>query len=107
MLNDNLVFLIVEQALGRKIDPIDKDLIERESDLEGFGLTVPTNFSILRSAEFFRKNQEQYYMIQLGEYLTFNHLDLDKPFVAYTRNPVEKCSLSGKVIYEMLAYKPE
>lgn len=106
MRSNNLVFSIVEAALKRDINPIDKDLIERESELEGFCLTVPTDMSILRDAEFFCKNQNQYYMVQLGEYLSYKNLELDKPFVAYTRNPVGKCGLSGRAIHEMVAYSP-
>lgn len=106
MRSDSLVFSIVEAALKRKINPIDKDLIERESELEGFCLTVPTDMNILRDAEFFCKNQDQYYMVQLGEYLSYKKLELDKPFVAYTRNPVGRCGLSGRAIHEMVAYNP-
>lgn len=107
MRKDNLVFLIIEQALGRSIDPIDKALIVREAEYERFCLTVPTDLNVLRSADFFRENHEQYYMVQLGEYLSFKNLELDKPFVAYTRNPVGRCSMSNQSIYEMVAYKPE
>lgn len=107
MHNDSLVFSIIEQALSRSIDPIDKAVIEREAEYEGFCLTVPTDLNVLRNAEFFEHHQEDYYMIQLGEYLSFKNLELDKPFVAYTRNPVGKCEMSNQIIYEMVAYKPE
>lgn len=107
MRKDSLVFSIVEQALGRSIDSIDKALIEREAEYERFCLTVPTDLNVLRSADFFRENQDQYFIVQCGEYLSFKNLELDKPFVAYTRNPVGTCGMSNQAIYEMVAYKPE
>lgn len=106
MSSSNLVFAIVEESLKRNINPIDKALIERHSELEDFCLTVPTDMSILKDAEFFCKNQDQYYMVQLGEFLSYKNLELDKPFVAYTRNPVGRCVLSGKAIHQMVAYRP-
>lgn len=106
MRSNNLVFAIVEEALHRKINPIDKELIERHIELDSFSLTVPSDMNILRDAEYFCKNQDQYYMVQLGEFLSYKNLELDKPFVAYTRNPVGKCTLSGNAIHEMVAYRP-
>ncbi len=106
MRSDNLVFVIVEEALHRKINPIDKDLIEHHIELEDFCLTVPTDMNILRDAEYFCKNQDHYYLVQLGEYLSYKNLELDKPFLAYTRNPVGTCAFSGRSIHEMVAYSP-
>ena len=106
MRSDNLVFAIVEEALHRKINPIDKELIERHLELEEFCLTVPADMNILRYAEYFCKNQDHYYMVQLGEFLSYKNLELDKPFVAYTRDPVGRCVLSGNAIHEMVAYRP-
>lgn len=107
MQSNSLVFSIIQQALGRSIDVIDKALIEREAEYEDFCLSVPTDFNVLRSIDFFKANSDKYYIVQLGEYLSFKNLELDKPFVAYTKEPVGICSMTHQNIHEIVAYKPD
>ena len=107
MQSNNLVFSIVSQAIGKSIDPIDQALINREAEYEGFCLSVPADLNILRDINFFRENESRYYLVQLGEYLSFKKLELDKPFIAYTRSPIASCSLTHQPLHEMVAYKPE
>lgn len=107
MRSDSLVFSIVSKAIGQSINPIDQALIQREAEYEGFCLTVPPDLNVLRDINFFRENESGYYLVQLGEYLSFKNLELDKPFVAYTRTPIASCSLTHQPLHEMVAYKPE
>lgn len=106
MQNNTLVFSVIHQALGQSIDPIDQALISREANYEFFCLATPPDLNVLRDIDFFRKNQNEYHFVQLGEYLSFKNLELDKPFVAYTKRSLGKCSLTGLSIREIVAYKP-
>jgi len=107
MQNNNLVFSAIQQALGQSIDPIDQALISREASYEFFCLATPADLNVLRDIDFFRNNETEYYFVQFGEYLSFKNLDLDKPFVAYTKKSLGKCKMSGLSIREIVAYKPE
>ena len=107
MQNNTLLFSVIQNALGQCIDPIDQALISREANYEFFCLATPTDLNVLRDIDFFRNHQNEYHFVQLGEYLSFKNLVLDKPFVAYTKRSLGKCKMSGLSIREIVAYKPE
>ena len=105
-MNEDLVFNIIRKELGQQLDPIDISLIEELSNQGNYSLAVPQDTEVIKDFDFFKENQDSYHFVQLGEILSFKNLELDKPFMAYTKEPVSLCNMTEKCIREIVAYKP-
>lgn len=106
-LENNIIFDLISEAIGQPLDLIDRMWIAQDEHTRSFSLCMPNDMVILKPLDFFKKNQYKYHLVQFGEFLSFSHIDPDKPFIAYTRENVGTCQLNGLQLKEVLAYKPK
>ncbi len=102
----NVLFSIIRDSIGEEVDIIDRTLITEVIKHENKVLALPSNLDVLRDISFFSNNQDEYHFVQSGEYLSFRNLNLNKPFVAYTKFPIGVCPFNEGSLHQIVAYKP-
>ena len=106
IVDKRLIFLILEKSIGT-ISPEDKALLSREQDLEYFSLTLPIDRIVTKSLDFFEKNKQDYVFVQNGSFVSFEHLNSLKYFLALSKNNLGYSRKIYSNLREVIAYKPE
>lgn len=99
------------EALAMALEISDLPLIDRmvlstEYERSNIAFSVDDH-QLLQTWDFFEARQYEFYFVQNGEFLTLEHLDKNKLFIAYEKERSGFNCSTQKDLHCIYAYKPE
>lgn len=102
-----LAFEALAKVLEIKELPlIDRMALSAEHERNNIAFSV-ANHTLLQSWDFFEARWYEFYFVQDGEFLTLEHLDKSRFFIAYEKDRSGYNSSTQRDLHCIYAYKPE
>lgn len=102
-----LAYTALAEALGiNELPLVDRMILSTEHERNQIAFSVCKN-QILQTWDFFEARQYEFYFVQDGEFLTLEHLDKNRIFIAYEKERSGFNSSSQRDLHYIYAYKPE
>lgn len=102
-----LTFKAVALALGlEELSLIDRMALSAERERRKLVFSVGGH-KILQSWDFFESRKYEFFFVQDGEFLTLEHLNKNKVFIAYEKERSGFNTNTQREIHNVYAYKPE
>lgn len=89
-----------------EIPLVDKMVLSAEHERNKLIFAVDDH-KVLQTWDFFKSRKYEFFFVQDGEFLTFEHLNKSKIFIAYEKERSGFNSSMQREIHNVYAYKPE
>lgn len=102
-----LTFECVSRTLGiDEIPLVDRMALSAEHERNKLIFAVGDH-KVLQTWDFFESRKYEFFFVQDGEFLTLEHLDKSKIFIAYEKERSGFNNAAQREIHNVYAYKPE